>query len=69
MEHLDPVKRRKNGFKQRHLIWSLLWTFRYEAIGTSECLLSGLLTRLGTMCLIFAFAELGGPVGINQLLA
>jgi hypothetical protein len=36
MDHLDPVKRKANGLKPRHLVWSLLWTFRFEIFMTCE---------------------------------
>lgn len=70
MGHLDPVKRRANGYKQRHLAWTMLYTFRYEGVITSES--SSRMAHshfTGIMCVICAVAELGGSVGINQLLS
>ena len=47
MDHLDPVKRRANGFKPRHLGWTLIWTFRYEVVVMSELLEAAWLTADG----------------------
>ncbi|ORY22510.1 hypothetical protein BCR39DRAFT_551500 [Naematelia encephala] len=56
MPNLDPIRRREQGLKPRHLYWSLLYNLRYEMFITSA------------LCLVSAISELSGAIGINQLL-
>lgn len=72
VENMDPVKRNENGWKPRHLLWLLLWNFRWEQSIASELhFLSSECTALiksGLMCVFAAVSELSGSVAINQVL-
>lgn len=66
MNDLDPYRRRQAGREPRHLLWSLLATFRSEFL--ASCELTGVTTVLTTRCPGFPASLLrDGPSGRHQL--